>query len=821
MIRVKELHIQHFRGIPDLTIDFDTKNFGICGPNGTGKSGVVDAVEFCISGDVTRLTGQGSSELSVKQHAPHVDARTQPEKAKVTLTASIPSLNNKEISISRSVKTPRAPIIEPNDDDVKAVIAELETHPEFALSRREIVKYVITPAGQRSVDVQTLLRLDHLEDLRKSLTTFRNNRQNQAKTAEQAQKNTERDFQNWLKLDELDRRLVLEKINAQREILGLPAIAELQKDTSFKAGIDEDTEEGGPKQALSKAAALLDLEALLAATKSTEPDDLKESRSQTADALQKLKDDAEAFNLIRRQQLVTMGLALVDENACPLCDNEWNRDELREYLNQKLENAKEVGEQLATLKRNLAALATSLSQREQAVQKVIAHCNRLDPKIDPAVLETYCAQLQSLLGAIQAFSSDPATIGDTIVAVTLDWWQLAPEALSAVQVCNEAVKALPDLSKANHARDFLVVAQERYEKLLEASADEKLEVERNKIAGEILGKYNETREGVLEHIYDAVATDFSRYYQMLNPEDEQRFVGKLEQAPAKLSFNVDFYERGKFPPGAYHSEGHQDAMGLCLYLALMKHTLTDQFTFAVLDDVLMSVDAGHRRNVCRLLTTEFKDTQFIVTTHDPIWLRYMKTQRLISKSQMFAGWTVDTGPRIWDDRDVWVEIDTELDANNVSRAAALLREYLEYMAFVIADAIKASVEFKGDGNYTLNDLMPPSLKRWKALLLHGSEAALHWDQKEKRAEIEELRKSVKKLSVTSNAEQWAINPAVHFNEWQNFQADEFREVVNAFKTILETLCCDDCGALVYVTPRVGTPEECRCNCGSVSINLKK
>jgi len=31
-------------------------------------------------------------------------------------------------------------------------------------------------------------------------------------------------------------------------------------------------------------------------------------------------------------------------------------------------------------------------------------------------------------------------------------------------------------------------------------------------------------------------------------------------------------------------------MGLCLYLALMKRTLGDNFTFAVLDDVLMSVD---------------------------------------------------------------------------------------------------------------------------------------------------------------------------------------------------------------------------------------
>ena len=88
-------------------------------------------------------------------------------------------------------------------------------------------------------------------------------------------------------------------------------------------------------------------------------------------------------------------------------------------------------------------------------------------------------------------------------------------------------------------------------------------------------------------------------------------------------------------------------MGLCLYLALMKHTLGDKFTFAVLDDVLMSVDAGHRRDVCRLLKKEFPKTQFVLTTHDRVWLQYMKTEGLIERSQSFGGWTgdlVDTAP---------------------------------------------------------------------------------------------------------------------------------------------------------------------------------
>ena len=168
--------------------------------------------------------------------------------------------------------------------------------------------------------------------------------------------------------------------------------------------------------------------------------------------------------------------------------------------------------------------------------------------------------------------------------------------------------------------------------------------------------------------------------ESINREDEEQFTSKLTSAPAKLSFDVDFYGRGLYPPGAYHSEGHQDGMGLCLYLALMKHTLGDKFTFAVLDDVLMSVDTGHRREVCRLLKSEFPKTQFIVTTHDRVWLQYMKTENLISRSQLFGGWNVDSRPRVWNDNDIWTEIQNELDKGEVPKAAQLLRRYLEYTA---------------------------------------------------------------------------------------------------------------------------------------------
>ena len=42
MIRINSITIKEFRGVRDLTLEFQGKNFAICGPNGTGKSGIVE-----------------------------------------------------------------------------------------------------------------------------------------------------------------------------------------------------------------------------------------------------------------------------------------------------------------------------------------------------------------------------------------------------------------------------------------------------------------------------------------------------------------------------------------------------------------------------------------------------------------------------------------------------------------------------------------------------------------------------------------------------------------------------------------------------------
>lgn len=819
MIRIKTIHIEEFRGIRQLDLDLGGGNYGICGPNGTGKSGVVDAIEFCLTGSVTRLSGQGQGELSVKDHAPHVDQRENPDKAKVTIVASISSLG-KDVTISRSVEDSRSVSIAPTDADIESIIGELQSHPEFALSRREIAKYIVTPPAQRSTDVQNLLRLDYIGGLRKAFVSYANKRKRDAEEAERARRGAEGELKTPLGLTELDPKKVLEKANEQRSVLGLPDLTGLTRATSFKEGAGEKDEED-KKPALAKNVAIADLAALANSIEQGEPEALKEYRKAAVAALNKLKDDEKALSLARQHGFITTGLDLVSEDACPLCDKPWDADELREHLKGKLLSANAMGTLLETLDTAINALMGGFEELLAATEKAANYGTVLDPAVPREALDAYAKALKDAKSALKDFQDDHSLIDNVLAALEADWWMVPDEVLARLEDTQNAVEALPDSSVKDKAIEFLAVLQDRYERLLRTTKTAKVMAARNSTAQKVRNHYDEISNKVLEGTYDAVAKEFTAFYKAIN-DDEGKFTGKLKAEPAKLSFNVNFYGRGTFPPGAYHSEGHQDGMGLCLYLALMKHTLGDKFTFAVLDDVLMSVDTGHRREVCRLLKTKFPDTQFILTTHDRVWLQYMKTEGLIKNAKFFGGWNVNTGPRIWDDTDVWTEIDSPLNSDDVPGAATLLRRYLEYISAVLADNLRAQVEYRSDANYDLGDLLPPVLNRWRNRLEKGIKSAAHWGHNDAKEKLEAKLAEAKILIQTTSAEQWAINKLVHFNEWENFTKDEFKEVTDAFEALLDHVRCSNpkCGGYPYLTPRKGSSEELRCNCGNISINLK-
>ena len=818
MIRIEAIEIEKFRGIRELTLHLDRENFGICGPNGTGKSGIVDAIEFVLTGDVSRLSGPGTGGLSVKKHAPHVKERDDPRQARVRLRAYVPSLG-KSMTIERTVANAANYSVDPDEPDIKAVIEEIQTHPEFALSRREIIRYILAEPNKRSTDVQALLRLSEVEETRRALTTVANNASRERDGKQQSLTKAEKELLQTLTIDELKPALILKTLNAARIGLSLAPLERLDARTSLKEGLPAAPESADAL--IRKARVLADVEKIGHLTNVGEDKETAKKRAVALEDLTGLLAESEALRTLKRQALVSAGMELVDDDSCPLCDAEWEQDALLRHLSAKLDNARQASDLLFRLKTNLNHIIGELDATAAVLERINAACVKMELHAQTSPIEVHKGKLEAASLALKKFVAATTEIGTAKEALELRWWTLPTDARDSVDTLGATVAKLPDISEEDKARDFLTVAEERYRRAVEERVVFETAQRQSDTASRILEIYGLQRDVILETLYKEVADDFAEYYRSLNREDEGEFVAKLIPSSAKLGFDVDFYGYGKFPPGAYHSEGHQDGMGLCLYLALMKRTLGDKYTFSVLDDVLMSVDADHRRQVCKLLKREFPNTQFILTTHDRVWLKFMHTEGLIKAGQTFSSWSVESGPQVWQHRDVWDEIESALQKDDVEGAAVLLRRFLEYIATILADSLRAEVRFKGDGQYDLGDLMPPVLNRWQKKISDAVKAARSWDKGDEAARLSEVLVATKDARQRTQTEQWAINPVVHFNAWANLQAGEFRSVVKAFYDALATMRCDNCGGYAELEPRHAQAETIRCSCGSFFVNLKK
>src|SRR5580704_11033200 len=224
MIKLETAHIEEVRGIRKLDIDFRKEKFAISGPNGSGKSGVIDAIEFGLTGQIGRLTGRGTGGLSVAEHGPHVDKIRFPDASFVRLQVYLTELD-KSVTITRKISTPKKPKIEPVDDDVMAALAEVADHPEIALSRRDILRFILIEPTKRSEEIQAILKLDEIGQTRAALNTAANRLQSGQKLAS-TQVDTSRDnLQRHLQIAEFRAPDLLSAVNARRKALGLPEIA--------------------------------------------------------------------------------------------------------------------------------------------------------------------------------------------------------------------------------------------------------------------------------------------------------------------------------------------------------------------------------------------------------------------------------------------------------------------------------------------------------------------------------------------------------------------------------------------------------------------
>ena len=375
MIQVEAVEIAELRGIRELRLTPSRRNFVISGPNGSGKSGVVDAIQFGLTGEMSRLAGKGTGGLSVQKHGPHVDRRDDPTLAEVSLTLYFPDLDKTAV-LTRNVKTSKTFTLTPDDGAARRILQEVARHPELTLSRREIIKYILVEAGERSKEIQALLKLEEIGGVRAVLKTARNKIISEHTTAQKDAVNAADALRRHLDIQQLVAGDIVAAVNARRQVLGLLAIDQLALNTVLNAGAAD----AGSQATFHKATAIRDLDALKQAQDGFAALGAGEVASILAD-IGRLEDDPALLEALRQRSFVERGLALLRGTRCPLCDAEWEEEEhLRKHLQAKLAKSEEA----EGLQQRLLSSAAVIADHARRLAALLAPIHALASTDGPA-----------------------------------------------------------------------------------------------------------------------------------------------------------------------------------------------------------------------------------------------------------------------------------------------------------------------------------------------------------------------------------------------------------------------------------------------------
>jgi len=688
--RIEVVTARQFRGATSMTsIPLDpSKPFVLVfGENGTGKSTIVDAIEFVFNltpGSIADISGADD-----KQHLHSIGRKLSDLSASVTIG---PKSWTATYSAKKFQRTPADPLPQVRVLRRSSVLSLVNAQPAKRFERLK-----------RFIDVANVERCE--DELSKALSDVRKDIDRKAVECSNARSNLEKAFSEEHTLDE--KSLTVEawaKLRSQADISLLEA-----RKSALKGVIDANSQvqlaiEGrrNAQAALDQAQAhLQEIERSIAEHPTIEPD--------SAVTLIDLLDKARTY------------VSQSDEiDACPVCAKPNDSTTLQATIDAKLGELSPLVE--------LARKLASARGKVTAAASVVENCRKgITSRV--AVLTKLLHELPDIAGAPEAFNQ--------AAFPSLFAWN--EELTNAALAETDRVLDLsaPFLSSAESEHDLIEkkisparAIKRDYQALVDSHA-EALRLEKVKgVLERMLDVVRNQRILFVQAILDAIADDCDKLYARIHPGEDignVRFAFDQEKR-ASLGLTSYFEGHTDVPPQAYFSESHLDTLGFCFFLALT-HYLTRGRAIVVLDDVFTSVDLQHIDRALNLLLDEAdRYFQIVLFTHQRRWLmRFESNHAPRQKADIITlrPWSLEHGVHAERPLTTMEALAEHLEVGASSRrelgatAAFLIETVLEEMTRHLECTVKRNTRDKYTCATLLDAMTKPS--RRIQVLLDGAE----------------------------------------------------------------------------------------------------
>ncbi|HQF64043.1 MAG TPA: AAA family ATPase [Anaerolineaceae bacterium] len=773
---IKHVAISNFRGIQKVDISFDKRrNLLIVGENGTGKSSIVDALEFFFTLGIEKLSGREDVSLpdcipfsASNQDGCWVELRFDTIADPVRATF-VPSTGK-----GKSRRTPNS--------SLEPYISKTHT---FILHRSQLTSFIESRASDRYNHISDLIGLTGLDEVVKAWNHERSDREKEKKAAASAFQTINNSLSDFLGCPISTSDDITHAVNNYLANQGVSPITDLTEIETLHNQLAASTQNPNTALADQHRSFVGQIKEL-----QTQWQVLMDRYNRLHADWHTYQEKAACLCDAAFVNIVQQGRQLITEqnlDACPVCEQPIERETLLTRLAARETELTDLIASNAQLKdsRDQAKLELTVCQRSWDALVKQARTLNLASAGDQESLKIFDGLNQDLMGepfslhAPEFWSSHPE------IQIIQDWLQKLKDRAE-----ENLLKLTPNETERQKAEQayFLGQVSEKWKQWMTASQRyARAEADFNRVDHLYTALTNARQVGV-EQIIAGLEKDFIKLYEQLHPGEGHRAIHislKPGTASAKLETETDGLTV-MHPLGNY-SEGHLDSLGLCIFLAFIKHFSSD-FPLIVLDDVLTSIDAGHRMKVAQLLAKEFKEHQIIITTHDELWANeldlVMKKYHISPLRLQMGSWSKVRGATIAEG-DSW---DWELYRQQIARGRrqdtiGSIGRHLEKFLYRMRQNLHLAISATYGDRYTIGDLAPAF---WKWVEDHPFT----------RPDIPDLTNKLRALHDEFDF-YWKFRnwSGAHYNDWgaavSASEANSFLEIAQELIGYFECPACGD------------------------------
>lgn len=623
MTKVRKIAISHFRGARfELPLDFSkkTKSVAIFGENASGKSTITDALEWFVHDRVEHLWREDCKQESLR----NVLSDDQPSSVELVFDGT-DRKGTKVLSAALKTSTTYA------DDNVEQLIDDM-TSDNIILRHADIVNFLDKTKGGKREAIADIIGYSEITKFRNILLQTKNQLEKESEytTAKQQIQRLQSGM-----IEELGQVVPSRKeffSVAEDIVKSFDLKTQVTDEQSYAQTLEDLRGRGSSEQKILLAQRLAQLEKACADLVA-DIDQLSEDAEAFTGKYNAIAKESENVTKLRLNDFLTRGKAVLDDKVftdaqCPFCLSPYELSQLQEEVIKRLKALEVLQEQLdetGVLKDALGESVTNAGVKTRAISETYSDLEGYSSLTEAAEtarlkLRTFLTDLKSAFDEKKVFEA-PADFDADLKVLREESEKaakLANETAMKLQLTELEAKVAAALTKLKIVSDQ-VTDFETYQKIQGAYEAQIITL------SSMLEAFIKVQNGALQAVLDTISADVGNFYTALHPKESVDNVRLTMVGDEGVEFHYAFHGKPTQPPRKYLSESHLNSLGVVLFLANAR-IFNKHAKFLVLDDIVTSFDASHRRRLLRLLRDEFADWQIIILTHENIWFDIIKKE---------------------------------------------------------------------------------------------------------------------------------------------------------------------------------------------------